>query len=45
MVESYVTAFWWATAIFAVGTVVVGLLLKSGNLAQPAAGAEPVLAH
>ncbi len=45
MVESYVTAFWWASAIFAVGAVVVGFLLKSGNLPQAAEGAEPVLAH
>ncbi|HUR73400.1 MAG TPA: MFS transporter [Sporichthya sp.] len=45
MVESYVTAFWWASAIFAVGAVLVGALLNSGTLPQAAEGAEPVLAH
>ncbi|HVE27862.1 MAG TPA: MFS transporter, partial [Sporichthya sp.] len=45
MVESYVTVFWWASAIFAVGAVVVGFLLTSGQLPQAAEGAEPVLAH
>lgn len=45
MVESYTTAFWWAAAIFALGALVVGFLLKSGALPQPAPGAEPVLAH
>jgi EmrB/QacA subfamily drug resistance transporter len=29
-VEGYVTAFWWAAAIFAVGAVVTGALLRSG---------------
>jgi len=45
MVHSYITVFWWASAIFAVGAVVVGLLLKSGQLPQAAEGAEPVMAH
>jgi uncharacterized membrane protein SpoIIM required for sporulation len=45
MVHSYVTAFWWASAIFALGAVIVGALLTSGQLPQPAEGAEPVLAH
>ncbi len=45
MVESYVTTFWWATAIFAVGAVLVGLLLRSGRLPEPAEGTEHVMAH
>jgi MFS family permease len=35
-VEGYVTAFWWAAAIFAVGAIVCGSLLRSD--ARPAAG-------
>lgn len=31
-IEGYTTVFWWATAIFAVGAVVCGLLLRSGPL-------------
>lgn len=43
-VEGYVTAFWWAAAIFAVGAVVTGALLRSG-VRVPAHGvAEPVAA-
>ena len=43
-VEGYVTAFWWAAAIFAVGAVVTGALLRSG-VKVPAHGApEPVAA-
>jgi hypothetical protein len=43
-VHGYTTAFWWAAAIFAVGGIVSGLLLRSG---APRLGlaAEPVLAH
>jgi EmrB/QacA subfamily drug resistance transporter len=44
MVHSYITTFWWATAIFAAGALIVGVLLKSGQLPQQD-GAEPVLAH
>jgi hypothetical protein len=35
-VEGYHTAFWWAAAIFAVGAIVTGSLLRSG--ARAAAG-------
>ena len=44
-VEGYVTAFWWAAAIFAVGAVATGALLRSG-VRVPAHGgeAEPVAA-
>jgi EmrB/QacA subfamily drug resistance transporter len=43
-VEGYVTAFWWAAAIFAVGAVVTGALLRS-EVKVPAHGApEPVAA-
>ncbi|MGX6448832.1 MFS transporter [Patulibacter sp. S7RM1-6] len=42
--HGYITAFWWAAAIIAVGAVVVGALLRPGvEEADP--GAEPVLAH
>jgi MFS family permease len=44
-VEGYVTAFWWAAAIFALGAVVTGSLLRSG--VRPAAEhgvPEPVAA-
>jgi EmrB/QacA subfamily drug resistance transporter len=44
MVHSYVTVFWWSSAIFAAGAVVVGLLLTSGQLPEAPEG-EPVLAH
>jgi EmrB/QacA subfamily drug resistance transporter len=43
-VEGYITAFWWAAAIFAVGALVTGALLRSG-VRVPAHGApEPVAA-
>jgi hypothetical protein len=43
-VEGYITAFWWAAAIFAVGAIVTGALLRSG-VKVPAHGApEPVAA-
>jgi EmrB/QacA subfamily drug resistance transporter len=45
-VEGYVTAFWWAAAVFAVGAMVCGSLLRSST--RPAAGhgaAEPAGAH
>jgi EmrB/QacA subfamily drug resistance transporter len=44
-VEGYVTAFWWAAAIFALGALITGGLLRSD--ARPAAGhgvPEPVAA-
>src|SRR3954463_13870073 len=34
-VEGYVTAFWWAAAIFALGAVVTGSLLRSGVRPAP----------
>ncbi len=43
-VHGYTTAFWWSAAIFAVGTVVSALLLKSG-VKELDPNAEPVLAH
>jgi hypothetical protein len=45
-VEGYVTAFWWAAGIFALGALVTAGLLRSG--VQPASahgGPEPVAAH
>ena len=45
-VHGYTTAFWWAAAIFAVGSLVTSLLLTSrARLAVAPAGAEPVLVH
>ena len=38
-VEGYVTAFWWAAGIFAVGALVCGALLRSGVRPAPAHGA------
>jgi EmrB/QacA subfamily drug resistance transporter len=44
-VEGYTTAFWWAAAIFAVGALVTGGLLRSGVRPEVAHGAaEPVAA-
>ena len=43
-VEGYVTAFWWAAAIFAVGAVVTGALLRSGVRIPAHAAPEPVAA-
>ncbi|WP_210491704.1 MFS transporter [Patulibacter sp. SYSU D01012] len=42
--HGYITAFWWAAAIIAVGAVIVGLLLRSGVVERDA-DAEPVMAH
>jgi EmrB/QacA subfamily drug resistance transporter len=45
-VHGYTTAFWWSAAIFAVGALVCGEVLRSG--APAAAGepaAQPALAH
>jgi EmrB/QacA subfamily drug resistance transporter len=44
-VEGYTTAFWWAAAIFAVGAIVTGALLRSGAHVPAGHGAaEPVAA-
>jgi EmrB/QacA subfamily drug resistance transporter len=43
-VEGYVTAFWWAAAIFAVGAIVTGALLRSGVRVPAHAAPEPVAA-
>ncbi len=43
-VEGYVTAFWWAAAIFAAGALVSAALLRSGAMPAPHAAAEPVAA-
>jgi EmrB/QacA subfamily drug resistance transporter len=44
-VEGYTTAFWWAAAIFALGALVTGALLRSGVRLEMAHGpAEPVAA-
>ncbi len=43
-IHGYTTAFWWSAGIFAVGSIVTGLLLRGGaREIDPAA--EPVLAH
>jgi EmrB/QacA subfamily drug resistance transporter len=43
-VEGYTTAFWWAAAIFAVGAVVTGTLLRSGVRPEMAHGPVEVAA-
>ena len=43
-VEGYVTAFWWAAALFAVGAVVTGALLRSGVRVAAHGAPEPVAA-
>ena len=40
-VEGYVTAFWWAAAIFALGALVSGALLRSDARPAMAHGAAP----
>jgi EmrB/QacA subfamily drug resistance transporter len=42
--HGYTTAFWCSAAVFAVGAVVCGLVLRSGA-PQGAVAAEPALAH
>jgi len=43
-VQGYVTAFWWAAGIFAVGAVLSALLLRGGApVLEP--GVEPAFAH
>jgi len=45
-VEGYVTAFWWAAGIFAIGALVCGSLLRPGVRPAPAHGAaEPAAAR
>ena len=43
-VEGYVTAFWWAAAIFALGALACGSLLRPGARPELAHGAEPAAA-
>ena len=43
-VHGYTTAFWWAAAIFAIGAVVCGLLLRPG-VPEAAPTGELVMAH
>lgn len=42
-IESYTTSFWWATATFVVGAIVIAVLMPN-TVPAPAEG-EPVLAH
>ena len=45
-VEGYVTAFWWAAGIFALGALVCGALLRGDTRPAPAhGGPEPAPAH
>jgi EmrB/QacA subfamily drug resistance transporter len=44
-VHGYATAFWWATGIFAVGSVVCSALLSSRSKEVAAQAAEPAFAH
>jgi EmrB/QacA subfamily drug resistance transporter len=44
-VEGYVTAFWWAAGIFAVGAVVCGSLLRSDVRPAAHGAPEPAVAH
>jgi EmrB/QacA subfamily drug resistance transporter len=39
-IDGYITVFWWATAIFAAGAVVCGLLLRGGPLPPEETPAE-----
>jgi sugar phosphate permease len=41
-VEGYVTAFWWAAAIFLIGAIVTGALLRSDARVPAHGAAEPV---
>ncbi|MGS2805935.1 MFS transporter [Nocardia sp. MW-W600-9] len=42
-IESYTISFWWATATFVLGAIVIGVLMPN-TVPAPAEG-EPVLAH
>jgi EmrB/QacA subfamily drug resistance transporter len=44
-VHGYTTAFWWAAAIFASGSLVCTALLSSRSREVAAPGAEPAFAH
>ena len=44
-VDGYTTAFWWAAAIFAIGAVVCGSLLRPGARPELAHGPEPAAAR
>src|SRR5687768_4611231 len=45
-VDGYVTAFWWAAGIFALGALVCGALLRGDTRPAPAhGGPEPAPAH
>jgi EmrB/QacA subfamily drug resistance transporter len=45
-VQGYTTAFWWAAAIFAIGAVVCGALLRAHAHGSPIhTPAEPAVAH
>lgn len=43
-IHGYTTAFWWAAGIFALGAIVAGLLLRSGN-EEVASSSGPALVH
>ena len=40
-VHGYTTAFWWAAALFALGTVIAGVVLPSGRPAPALSSLEP----
>ncbi|MFD3591678.1 MFS transporter [Nocardia sp. NPDC058640] len=42
-IQSYTTSFWWATATFVLGAIVIAVLMPN-TVPEPAEG-EPVLAH
>jgi MFS family permease len=42
-IHSYTTVFWWCAAIFAVGAVISGTLLRRGPLARPEIAPAPEL--
>jgi len=42
-IHSYTVAFWWAAAIFAVGAVVCGLILRAGKPDPADPNADPVV--
>jgi EmrB/QacA subfamily drug resistance transporter len=44
-VHGYTTAFWWAAAIFAVGSMLCTALLTSHSRELAVAGTDPVLVH
>jgi hypothetical protein len=43
-IHGYTTAFWWSAAIFGVGALVCGLVMRPGAQ-EIAPGAVPALAH